>query len=97
MSRNLCRVRCYYCGGKVALVEPPRRGGERDFGGSSAQFDGMIVANAECEDCCAKYLAWIDDRPRSSPLYHDHDRWARGEDGETHISRSARPSMTSRA
>ena len=75
MSRNLCRTSCYFCKGEVKLTEEPRKGTEVDFGGYKDQYDGMIIANAECSDCEAKYLAWIDERTRCSQEYHGCNRY----------------------
>lgn len=66
MSRNLGRTNCYFCYGDVVLVEKPREATRKDAG---VYFDtspegygyrGMICAHAECEDCAAKYLAYVD-------------------------------------
>ena len=59
MSRNLCSTSCYYCHGVVKLVaeKAPITTEER---GPYNEYDGMNVAPAECVDCLAKYLAWVD-------------------------------------
>lgn len=59
MSRNLGQTNCYYCPGEIKLVESPRTITKEEMGGYS-QFTEMIVANAECATCAAKYLAWIE-------------------------------------
>jgi len=61
MSRNLASTKCKRCGFIPTLIEAPRPVTIQDTG--SAYFDlykGLIVANAECPECKAKYLAWID-------------------------------------
>lgn len=63
MSRNLCQTSCYFCGGVVTIVEAERALSEKDAGCYFPEFVGMIVANAECFDCEAKYLAWVRDIP----------------------------------
>lgn len=67
MSRNLCRTDCYYCNGVVELraEKAPITASER---GPYTDYDGMSVAPAECVDCLAKYLAWVDwpSQPRRS-------------------------------
>lgn len=94
MSRNLDRTTCVFCSGEVKLTSPPRSATKADVGAYTEQFEGMIVADAECSDCEAKYLAWIDERPRISNLYHNHDRWAGQErvnaEPQTHIDLSFR-------
>lgn len=42
---------------------PPRPITQQEAGPYFREYSGMIVANAECEDCEAKYLAWIDHIP----------------------------------
>lgn len=88
MSRNLCRTDCYFCQADVLLVEEPRPATEKDVFCYMDEYEGMLVANAECPECKAKYLAWVDERPRTSPLYHLHDRWPTGE--ATHVDLSFR-------
>lgn len=62
MSRNLCIEHCHQClGDDVVHEEPPRPLTREDAG---VYFDephrvGMLVANAVCQDCGAKYLAWV--------------------------------------
>jgi len=63
MSRNLGRTDCAVCDAghdDIALCEQPRPITERDAGRYYAEYkDRLIVANAECTTCGAKYLAWI--------------------------------------
>lgn len=65
MSRNLGQVNCTFCHGVVVLVEKPRAITRDDCGALYDERNGFaykdaVVANAECDECCAKYLAWID-------------------------------------
>lgn len=61
MSRNLGTTSCHACpAGAPTLVEEPRPITEEDCGGYFDEYRGMIVANAECAQCGAKYLAWVD-------------------------------------
>lgn len=78
MSRNIGSTECQFCQGEVRMVEPPRPITREEAGPyfdvnpcpcpsrpylpQAYSYEGMIVANAECVDCCAKYLAWIDQR-----------------------------------
>lgn len=64
MSRNLCETRCCFCGWRPTLIEQPRPITNDEAGGYFDEFAGMLVANADCEQCGAKYLAWVDERPR---------------------------------
>ncbi len=60
MSRNLCKTNCDVCGHDVMLLEPERAITESDTGPHYfAEFRGLLVANAECPMCLAKYLAWV--------------------------------------
>ncbi len=58
MSRNLASTDCYYCDGEVVLDEKPRPITKEDYG-SYDEYVGMLVANATCSICEAKYLAWV--------------------------------------
>mgnify|MGYP001593036358 FL=1 len=81
MSRNLGRTDCRFCGGAVIGDEAPRPATRDDLGAHyEDQYAGMLVAYASCLECAAPYLAWVDERTRTSPLYHEYDRWARGDD-----------------
>jgi hypothetical protein len=82
MSRNLCKRDCYFCGGEVKLTEPERLITEEDCGSIYYRSDryayrGAVVAFAECSDCCAKYLAWIDFS--ACPGYGEHPYFNRSE------------------
>lgn len=65
MSRNLSTTSCEFCSGEVRLAEPARPITRDDCGvyydtHEGYGYAGAVVANAECVDCLAKYLAWID-------------------------------------
>ena len=51
MSRNLLRTTCARCDGKVRIVGHIRV--------EQYRTEGYYVADAECEDCCAQYAAWL--------------------------------------
>lgn len=63
MSRNLCETHCDFCKGDVTLDEAARPITEPEAGPYFPEFRGMLVANATCRVCKAKYLAWVDERP----------------------------------
>lgn len=62
MSRNLMSTSCHECpAGPPALVEAPRPFSVEDSGYDYfVEYRGLIVANAQCEHCGSKYLAWVD-------------------------------------
>lgn len=64
MSRNLAQTDCYFCHGEVKLTGEKRQVVKDDCGVYFAEYEGMIVADAECGDCEAKYLAWVDESKR---------------------------------
>ena len=65
MSRNLNSTICDFCGHAVELNEEPRKITVNDTGVHMfEEFEGMMVADAECPMCLAKYLAWVDEAPR---------------------------------
>lgn len=52
------------------LSEAPREITPTDARRYFEEYDGMIVAHANCVDCRAKYLAWIDESARKQyPRY----------------------------
>ena len=68
MSRNLAQTNCNSCPSpRVLLVEAPRLMTTDEYGVYSS-YAGMTVANAECQLCGAKYIAWI-----SGPFAHHWD------------------------
>lgn len=67
MSRNLCQTDCEFCKGVVTLDEQARSITEAETGPYFPEYRGMLVANATCRQCRAKYLAWVDDRPTGKP------------------------------
>jgi len=62
MSHNLARSNCYFCEGPVVHEEPPRPITRDEAGGYFNEYEGMLVANAHCAWCEAKYLAWVHGR-----------------------------------
>ncbi|MFA5187808.1 MAG: hypothetical protein WC460_00415 [Patescibacteria group bacterium] len=62
MSRNLGATACVHCEHPVELLEEPRPITEKEAGVYfDNKYKGMLVAEARCPICLAKYLAWIDD------------------------------------
>lgn len=61
MSRNLCSTSCAICHAEVLLEEPPRPATATDVGPHYADryVGALVVANAKCRACEAKYLAWV--------------------------------------
>ena len=84
MSRNIGQRDCYFCPSKVVLVEEPRPVKQEDTGAYQSQYEGMIVANAECPACLAKYLAWV-----TGPAGSNWNSLPR-EEGQTHVDLSFR-------
>jgi hypothetical protein len=64
VSRNLCSILCQHCPGQPALVESPRPITREEAGVYFGEYQGMLVANAECPTCLAKYLAWVGKHPQ---------------------------------
>lgn len=60
MSRNLGSRCCVFCNGDVKCIEVPRDITRADCSPYFDDYKGMVVAFAECEDCEAPYLAWLD-------------------------------------
>lgn len=66
MSRNLCDTSCWYCDegvnqGSVVLIGPIAPITEKQAGCYYEEFKALLVGDAECKDCRAKYLAWMSD------------------------------------
>ena len=60
MSRNLCDTACRICCGEVKLEGEPHPITADECSGYVDEYIGkLIVANARCESCNAKYLAWV--------------------------------------
>jgi hypothetical protein len=59
MSRNLCITHCAFCNGHIALEEAARPFSKEDSVVHYDEYSDIIVANASCDDCNAKYLAWV--------------------------------------
>jgi len=68
MSRNLLRTDCWRCHGEVTLSGPSHPITHEECGVLIDEYDGMIVADAACSVCAARYLAWVDERQRKRPL-----------------------------
>jgi len=66
MSRNLCQTYCAFCPAPdtIKLVEEPRQITGEEACGYFEEYEGLVVANAECTLCEAKYLAWVHERHR---------------------------------
>ncbi len=58
MSRNLGDRTCRICHDEVVLEELARPITEAETGPYHSEYRGMLVANAHCVTCDAKYLAW---------------------------------------
>ena len=64
MSRNLCSSECHFCGEEPELTGDVRQITKEDTFVYFDEYKGMLVAEAECWLCGAKYLAWIDGAKR---------------------------------
>ena len=62
MSRNLGCTGCAYCLGTVVLVGPVQPITKDQAFVYFPEYEGMLVADAECQRCLAPYLAWVDQR-----------------------------------
>lgn len=78
MSRNLCRTDCDVCGAEPVTLGAIRRITKEDAGRYFHEYQGMLVADAECPDCNARYLAWVKPAPGHrethgfyGPIYYD--------------------------
>jgi len=71
MSRNLGVRDCYNCGHPVEFTSPAHPITRDEAGRYYDEYEGMIVAMAECPICLAKYLAWIDQRNCVNPVHKD--------------------------
>lgn len=85
MSRNLGCVSCYYCPSEVITVEKARPITSKEAGGYYTEYNGMMVANAECPACLAQYLAWCAPPPGGRSTNAGHT--------ETHYDLSFRSSF----
>ncbi len=72
MSRNSNCTVCLYCGAVVVPQEEARLITEEEANGYYEQFRDLWVANADCPDCEAKYLAWMSNWPRYEFGHHSH-------------------------
>jgi hypothetical protein len=69
MSRNLGDTSCRICNRHVVLCSVPAYITPEQAGPYFTEYQGMIVANAVCSYCDAKYLAWV-----------ERAKWSRGSD-----------------
>lgn len=75
MSRNLGQITCYFCGAEVRVTGVVHDILPAEAGVYFDEYEGMIVADAECSDCCAEYLAWLDEtKRRRYAAFFLHDR-----------------------
>lgn len=81
MSRNLASTHCAICGERPELVEAPRPVRADELGFHRERYLGnLVVANADCPDCGARYLAWVSHNfPPSSTF--GSTRWVRKASG----------------
>lgn len=54
MSRNLCRLDCYICQAPVTMTGTPYR-----LPDDHIHCAGLVVCDAECSACEARYTAWL--------------------------------------
>lgn len=59
MSRNLGDTDCAICHDTVVLCGAPHLITREEAGRYFNEYDGMVVADAACVRCDAKYLAWV--------------------------------------
>jgi hypothetical protein len=59
---RLNTTKCVFCEGEVGSTEKPRRIRPAEAGPTFEQVQCLIVADAMCLACRAKYLGWIDAR-----------------------------------
>ncbi|MBU2595831.1 hypothetical protein KJ713_03310 [Patescibacteria group bacterium] len=70
MTRNLGRTSCDRCGHPVVKLDSePRLITRKEAGIDFDMFEGLMVAEAHCPICKAKYLAWVDETQTS---YYGH-------------------------
>ena len=72
MARNLGQTSCARCG-KAQVIKPterPRPITQEEAGAYFDEYEGMLVAEAACWICGARYLAWVDERPRVRPSFY---------------------------
>lgn len=72
MSRNLCATVCVHCQHPVKVIEYPRPFKDEESHGHFKEFEGMLVAKAECPVCFASYLAWLDTTTCVNPVHKNH-------------------------
>jgi len=67
MSRNIGQTECARCNASVATTGPDHPITEDEAHGYFEEFEGLLVADAKCENCGALYLAWVDSTTRLRP------------------------------
>jgi len=68
MSRNLGQTDCDRCRGIVAITGERHHITREEAHVYFDEFEGLVVADADCTKCGAKYIAWVDGRPRTRPV-----------------------------
>lgn len=67
MSRSIGQTECARCNRAVATTGPDRPITRDEAHGYFEEFEGLLVADAKCENCGALYLAWVDSTTRLRP------------------------------
>ncbi len=60
MSRNIAKTTCDHCGSRVVVTGRLHPITKEEAHVYFKEFEGLIVADAECSVCRAKYIAWCD-------------------------------------
>lgn len=88
MTGSLGDTCCRICSGSIVLEEPSRPITEKECQACIEYFGELMVANAHCQYCGAKYLAWVSQRV-------GHSNWSEPEpDGLPYIGLSFRASFS---
>lgn len=75
MSRNLGIRHCDYCTQDYVVITGPIFNFEERYSFYVSEYRGMKVADAECQYCGTKYLAWVEPSPNKRKEWMDPD-WA---------------------
>lgn len=59
MSRNIGKTYCPQCYGEPMLIGAAHLIHEHEANGYYAEYKNLLVANAECDFCGARFLAWL--------------------------------------
>lgn len=65
MARNLASTSCKRCGTLPRITGEVHPLSRSEAGCYFEEFEGMLVAEAECPLCGALYLAWVDETTRA--------------------------------